>query len=825
MPSLENSLRLPDAWQQQAIRALQKGQDVVVGAPTGAGKTYIFELLIESGFRKRAVYTVPTRALANDKLLEWRKRGWNVGIVTGDVAENTDAPVVVATLETQKPRVLNHSAPDLLVVDEYQMLGDSSRGLGYEMTIALAPPSTQLLLLSGSVGNPGQVRSWLEGLGREVTLIHHRERPVPLEEVNLDSLPDRGVPASVTGFWPRAIAKALRAGLGPILVFAPLRRAAERLARQLASALPEDEPLHLTPEQKTLAGEPLSRLLRARIAFHHSGLDYRQRAGLIEPLSKAGQLRVVVATMGLSSGINFSLRSVLVSDREYRALDQYKLVRPDELLQMFGRAGRRGLDKKGYILVAPDKPRLSEARPLALKRVDSVDWPALLAIIHQATGRGVPAARAASEVLSRLFSQEPVTIGMETFRADRPDPGLRSPESSRKQTYVEILNSQGEWERRRAVSTSTLGQALVFRRGQWVPALQSAKVVHSLTEAAGTVCRLPDPCSGTFGREIPLGRVAEDPKEGEVVLNRWVQRKLHQTEGVPHRLRQRPRRQWTLESLESEIVPLLPYFTCGGRPLRIALRHGQIVCQVEFSQAPTQVRLDSVGQALLDPPERTLEASLPASMDELFQPAGPINTGRGSSIAALWHRLGLIDAESVPTLRGIVFSYFNHAEGFAIAVALEDPDYDLHQLIFDLANLRAGHRFAHHNQRSNHLGNLSRMASGGLTIPGYLRQGVPVDYGEGAAEILAQVLAQPSSRHHLTGEELLSGDIERAVLEWRSLLQRISLAGDCDWPRWASFKRMAMQVLKGLPPRPPLADFPPLTPEQCQRHKSFLRFD
>ena len=52
------------------------GRDVVVHAPTGAGKTYIFELLVERGWRKHAVFTVPTRALANDKLAEWRARGW-----------------------------------------------------------------------------------------------------------------------------------------------------------------------------------------------------------------------------------------------------------------------------------------------------------------------------------------------------------------------------------------------------------------------------------------------------------------------------------------------------------------------------------------------------------------------------------------------------------------------------------------------------------------------------------------------------------------------------------------------------------------------------
>ena len=74
---LEINLLVPDLWQQQAVRALQNGQDVVVHAPTGAGKTYIFELLYPS-LKGQAVFTVPTRALANDKLAEWRARGWDV---------------------------------------------------------------------------------------------------------------------------------------------------------------------------------------------------------------------------------------------------------------------------------------------------------------------------------------------------------------------------------------------------------------------------------------------------------------------------------------------------------------------------------------------------------------------------------------------------------------------------------------------------------------------------------------------------------------------------------------------------------------------------
>src|SRR3954467_11388308 len=116
MKGLEINLVVPDLWQQEAVRALQSGKDVVVHAPTGAGKTYIFELLYPS-LKGQAVFTVPTRALANDKLAEWRARGWDVGIATGDLDFNLEAKVIVATLETQRSRFLRREGPRLLVVD------------------------------------------------------------------------------------------------------------------------------------------------------------------------------------------------------------------------------------------------------------------------------------------------------------------------------------------------------------------------------------------------------------------------------------------------------------------------------------------------------------------------------------------------------------------------------------------------------------------------------------------------------------------------------------------------------------------------------------
>ena len=422
MNSLETQLLIPDLWQQRAVNLLAAGHDVIIDAPTGSGKTYIFELIVEQNTFRRCIFTVPTRALANDKFREWQAKGWRVGIETGDLSHNQDAPIIVATLETQKRQLITGKGPDLLVVDEYQMLGEPARGMNYELALAMAPKDTQLLLLSGSVANPTEILNWLTRSKRSVELIQHRERPVPLEEPSLDGLPDLPSRETTQGRWPRYISRALYAGLGPILVFAPRRKAAENLALQLARQLKEPDTIALSPEQKAIAGLQLSQCLKQRIGFHHSGMSYAQRAALVEPLAKSSQLKVIVATTGLAAGINFAMRSVLISDNKYRVAEAYRQLRPDELLQMFGRAGRRGLDHCGYALHTTGTPRLSEARALKLQRDDNVDWPSLLTVLQLAEEIGTSPLESTRELTRRLYSERPIVLGLENFFEPQREP-------------------------------------------------------------------------------------------------------------------------------------------------------------------------------------------------------------------------------------------------------------------------------------------------------------------------------------------------------------------------------------------------------------------
>src|SRR5438128_10940169 len=153
-----------------------------------------------------------------------------------------------------------------------------------------------------------------------------------------------------------------------------------------------------------IASEHLAKLLKSLITYHHSGLSYGARAGLIEPLAKAGQLRVVVATMGLAAGINFSLRSVALAAESYRRDEVEQLLKPDEILQMFGRAGRRGLGETGFGVVTANELRLVDARPGTLPRTGPVDWSALLGLMSAAARHGRDPFREAVQAQERLFT-------------------------------------------------------------------------------------------------------------------------------------------------------------------------------------------------------------------------------------------------------------------------------------------------------------------------------------------------------------------------------------------------------------------------------------
>ncbi|MFU8847715.1 MAG: DEAD/DEAH box helicase [Opitutales bacterium] len=810
--SLETQLLVPDLWQQRAVNLLGAAHDVIVDAPTGSGKTYIFELLAEQGVFRRCVYTVPTRALANDKFREWQARGWRVGIATGDLSYRPEAPIIVATLETQKRALMLGRGPELLVVDEYQMLGDPARGLNYELALALAPATTRLLLLSGSVANPGEVQHWLTRSHRSVQLVRHKERPVPLEETYLDALPELPPRCSIQGRWPRYIARALDAGLGPILVFAPRRKAAESLALQLARQFHEPDAIVLSPEQKAIAGPQLTNCLKQRIAFHHSGMSYAQRAALVEPLAKANQLKVIVATTGLAAGINFAMRSVLVSDSEYRVAEAHYQLRPDELLQMFGRAGRRGLDPRGHALHSTGTPRLAEARPLKVQREDRLDWPSLLTVLQRADEAGESPLEATRELTRRLFTSGTIALGLDNF-IHRRNSEASSPETKPVEQNLaggmvrEFLNSEGIWERKRATVLFPLDECWQLENETWVPALSSTKILSSLR--LGTLCKFGSGKAKRYGLRVPVAQFPRDADKDKLKLSKWLLKALREEARSEEKKPNVPKFR-SLENIETKIGPKLPELTHGGRLVEWQTHGNELTACLDYSAAQIHAYKDLNGKALLNPKERSREIRGSKPLGQRDRPQFNLN----QSIAEQWFYLGLIDRAAKPTRRGIVFSFFNHGEGLAVAAGLEATNYPIEELLYDLANLRAGHRFNALALAGRPLTSFCQDCYGPIHIPGYLRRGVPEDYGEGASEVLYQIETGHRRADEFLNEELSRGDIERAQVEWRSLRTHIAHAPDYDWDRWTALKQACRESIEKERQRLPFENLPPLTPQQ-----------
>ena len=377
-----------DPWQQQVFDLLRSGESVVVDAPTTAGKTRAVEVFFAMNVDDptfRAAYTTPVKSLSNDKVRELRAMFGDdkVGISTGDIKENLDAPIVVATLESYRNSLLGIE-PDLgrtlVVFDEYHYLQDEGRGSAWEEAIILTPPSCQVLLLSASVRNAEDFADWISTQHKKrCTMVRTEGRPVP--RTNLISYGDQWLTEE---FLPKDAFKNMNPArrelplrpedlvtrlpalinldLAPCIIYCGKRFDCENMATLIERSLPP-----LSAEQAERIGAVLQqahkdvgsltfikpamrRMMQTYgVGFHHSGLAPAARIA-IERLVKEGLLRFCTATMGLSLGINFSVRSAIIADYQRPGEGGMTVYAEGEILQMLGRAGRRGKDVIGFSL-------------------------------------------------------------------------------------------------------------------------------------------------------------------------------------------------------------------------------------------------------------------------------------------------------------------------------------------------------------------------------------------------------------------------------------------------------------------------------------------
>jgi hypothetical protein len=573
-------------------------------------------------------------------------------------------------------------------------------------------------------------------------------------------------------------------------------------------------------------------MLKSRVAYHHSGLSYAVRAGVIEPLTKAGQLRVVVATMGLAAGINFSLRSVAITAAQYKREGREIPLRGDEILQMFGRAGRRGLDETGYVLVSANELRMRDGHPCALARSGMVDWSALLGLMAVAADAGKSPFVEAVRVQERLFTTKPIILGVEEAlkRPNAPCGWMTDAERARqvRKKNREMLNSAGEWEPYPFWQERPLGKIWVAAVTTALPKtpengseagavpsvpLKSALTVQEALEKVGQggLTALEETPEGTrYGRSMI---VADRMADGRLVLAKWV-RRLTQWHG----------REVTPDVFREHLRPALDKLLLQQRlPVVRWVEHEQAVTVLVSLELQTiKVPVDRHGVALWRPKEREVLSAVCARC-EWTEVCRGLSAAPGTALT--WRRLGLVDTQGNPTRRGRVVSFFSGGDGLAIAAALEDTTYPLEELVYDLANLDAGFRFCADGDR--HGGQLAfacRKAYGPASIDGYLETGLPLKYGTGAETVVRRIHEDPASKARFISEVLGTGDIDRMIIEWRSLLRQIAHAAPLEWPRWTELQALSKTLLHEVH-SPTETSLPPLEYAQTKRidHRLILR--
>jgi len=391
-----------DGFQHRAMDAIDRGESVLVSAPTGSGKTLIADYAAARALElgRKAFYTTPIKALSNQKFAELSERYGvdRVGLLTGDVSHQAGAPIVVMTTEVLRNMLFSRSPVldglEVVVLDEVHYLQDPYRGSVWEEVLVLTPPGVSFVSLSATVSNAGDFGEWLTSVRgttrvvvethRPVTLHHHyaiaergrdhltvlpllREGRANPDGIALDDrrrrnprhryrVPRRG----------EVVEYLAAAGMLPAITFIFSRAACDDATRQCL----QDGIRLTTPEERsriralteasverlgdddlrTLGYGPWSAALEAGIAPHHAGLvpAFRQA---VEQCFSEGLLKVVFATETLALGINMPARTVVVERfAKFRGSDTSALT-SGEYQQLTGRAGRRGIDTVGHALV------------------------------------------------------------------------------------------------------------------------------------------------------------------------------------------------------------------------------------------------------------------------------------------------------------------------------------------------------------------------------------------------------------------------------------------------------------------------------------------
>ncbi|MDD5672258.1 MAG: DEAD/DEAH box helicase, partial [Candidatus Omnitrophica bacterium] len=394
-----------------------------MAAPTGAGKTLIAEFAIEKAMARseNVVYTAPIKALSNQKFRDFRARygADQVGILTGDVSINPDAPILIMTTEIYRNWLFETSERvqkiGWVIYDEIHYLDDPERGTVWEESILLTPPNVHILALSATVPNVQQLAEWIRSVHeRPIAVVEENHRPVPLHFLfqcqgrileNMRALKRDGYLNRENwrmsnrerrqGFQPmRARPNRLDHLLQhlieekklPAIYFAFGRRRTEDLAWEATSfdfLDPEERnALHLLYDEllkrydlhAEKSAEDMRTLVDRGIAYHHAGMLPTLKE-VIEQLFTSRLIKVIFTTETFALGINMPARTVIFDELEKFYGTGFKHLTTRDFYQMAGRAGRRGMDQEGFVYarIHPNDIAYGEVERILYGRPEAIE--------------------------------------------------------------------------------------------------------------------------------------------------------------------------------------------------------------------------------------------------------------------------------------------------------------------------------------------------------------------------------------------------------------------------------------------------------------------
>ena len=352
--------------QEEALMDLAAGDHVILGTPTGSGKSLVALGMLFMGMAqgKRAYYTAPIKALVSEKffdLVEVLGRD-NVGMITGDTHINTSAPVICCTAEILANQALREgedSDVGCVAMDEFHYFADPDRGWAWQVPL-LTLPHAQFMLMSATLGDVSQIAQALERqTGTQVDLVTDAPRPVPLAYEYVDT--------TLEG----TVELALRRGEAPLYIVHFSQDAALSTAQSLANfGIASKEQREQIKEASrgtkftTAFGKILKRLLSCGVGVHHAGMLPRYRL-LVEKLAQQGLLPVICGTDTLGVGINVPIHTVVLT--ALTKFDGYRMrrLRAREFHQIAGRAGRSGFDTEGMVIAEAPEHDIENAKLMA----------------------------------------------------------------------------------------------------------------------------------------------------------------------------------------------------------------------------------------------------------------------------------------------------------------------------------------------------------------------------------------------------------------------------------------------------------------------------